>query len=756
MMATYARVSTEEQQKNETIQDQRQEFALYAERHPEEHFETFEDDGVSGEIPLEKRPGGKRLLAALRAGKFKRILVRAVDRLGRDVKVLVDALYDIREHQGQLESLRQGVQSLKDPSKIVMTTLRVGEAAAEKGNTRERTMRGSRRCAPTDALWLGGPCTLGYCTRPNDDGSRHRYLEVVKEEAAVVERIYRMAAAGESCVKIAAWLNRRAVPTGGGKSKRKKKLAQSWRAARVRCLLRNVIYKGEHTFHPRTFINDEDKLASPIQRRCPAIITTDLWERANAALRQRRVADMSHPKNDYLLRGLIRCGACGHTYCGLTQQLAEGPVQYYRCIGRYQAALLAKAPCRATGAVRGDRLEAAVWADVESFLKSPGRVIRELERQMMTGSERDLQIAEEIEALESRLAGQPVERERVIRAARRGIIRDEELDAQLAEINRETETLERQRVELRAAKADRESAAVALGRARSTLSELKRKTTGPLTFAQRRRIVATLVDRVTVTPDRAAAGGQRVTVRYAFDGDFTRHQLRDKTSGGLVAPNPVELDRNAYAMNQYLASQGFIVLSVNYRSGIGYGLEFREARNYGARGASEFNDVVGAGLYLRNRPDVNPARIGLWGGSYGGYLTALGLARASDLFAAGVDFHGMYDWNVVIRNLVPSYDTQKYQEAARVAFESSPMAAVKQWRSPVLLIHGDDDRNVPFSETVHASGSVAQTRRRIRATHLPRRGPRLSDAFPLARGLPRRGGFPAAPFDEELTPGPHG
>jgi dipeptidyl aminopeptidase/acylaminoacyl peptidase len=157
---------------------------------------------------------------------------------------------------------------------------------------------------------------------------------------------------------------------------------------------------------------------------------------------------------------------------------------------------------------------------------------------------------------------------------------------------------------------------------------------------------------------------------------------------------------NAYAMNQYLASRGFIVLSVNYRSGTGYGLDFREAANSGARGASEFNDVLGAGLYLRNRPDVDPSRIGVWGGSYGGYLTALGLSRASDLFAAGVDFHGVHDWNVVIGNIVSGYDPQKQQEAARVAFESSPMAAVKQWRSPVLLIHGDDDRNVPFSETV--------------------------------------------------------
>jgi dipeptidyl aminopeptidase/acylaminoacyl peptidase len=157
---------------------------------------------------------------------------------------------------------------------------------------------------------------------------------------------------------------------------------------------------------------------------------------------------------------------------------------------------------------------------------------------------------------------------------------------------------------------------------------------------------------------------------------------------------------NAYAMNQYLASLGYIVLSVNYRSGIGYGLNFREALNYGATGASEFNDVLGAGLYLRSRPDVDPRRIGLWGGSYGGYLTALGLARASDLFAVGVDFHGVHDWNAAIANFVPAYNPGKDVDAARIAFESSPLASVATWRSPVLLIHGDDDRNVPFHQTV--------------------------------------------------------
>ena len=157
---------------------------------------------------------------------------------------------------------------------------------------------------------------------------------------------------------------------------------------------------------------------------------------------------------------------------------------------------------------------------------------------------------------------------------------------------------------------------------------------------------------------------------------------------------------NTYAMNQYLASQGYIALSVNYRSGTGYGMEFREALNYGAAGASEFRDVIGAGLYLRGRSDVDGKRIGIWGGSYGGYLTAMGLSRASDLFAAGVDIHGVHDWNTGIKNFVPTYNPLDYPKESKLAFDSSPLASVDGWRSPVLMIHGDDDRNVNFNETV--------------------------------------------------------
>ena len=164
---------------------------------------------------------------------------------------------------------------------------------------------------------------------------------------------------------------------------------------------------------------------------------------------------------------------------------------------------------------------------------------------------------------------------------------------------------------------------------------------------------------------------------------------------------------NDYGANQYLASRGFIVLSVDYRLSVGYGQAFQFAENTGARGATEYRDILAAGRYLQARPDVDPAHIGIWGASLGGYLTALALGRNSDVFAAGVDVHGVHD-------RLPAVNTSQLahamvgdgiteadiKQALKVEYESSPIAAVSTWKSPVLLIHGDDDHTVEFHQSV--------------------------------------------------------
>ncbi|MEL6661057.1 MAG: prolyl oligopeptidase family serine peptidase, partial [Bacteroidota bacterium] len=157
---------------------------------------------------------------------------------------------------------------------------------------------------------------------------------------------------------------------------------------------------------------------------------------------------------------------------------------------------------------------------------------------------------------------------------------------------------------------------------------------------------------------------------------------------------------NAYVLNQYLASQGYVVLSVNFRDGIGYGRDFRRAENQGPRGASEYKDILAAGKYLQSLPEVDAERIGLWGGSYGGYLTAMGLAKNSDLFKAGVDLHGVHDWAWRGRDFNPGGSWGITEELMDVAYHSSPISELQYWSSPVLLITGDDDRNVMFGQSI--------------------------------------------------------
>ena len=219
----------------------------------------------------------------------------------------------------------------------------------------------------------------------------------------------------------------------------------------------------------------------------------------------------------------------------------------------------------------------------------------------------------------------------------------------------------------------------------------------------------------------------KMVVFRAADGTQVHGQLFEQAGGAAKKPAVVfvhggpprqmllgwhymDYYTNSYAVNQYLASKGFVVLAVNYRLGIGYGHDFHHPAHAGAFGAAEYQDVKAGALYLRSLGEVDPKRIGIWGGSYGGFLTALALGRNSDLFAAGVDLHGVHDFTTpesgAGRAFAAAAQGARFnsppdaQRALDVAWQSSPVSAVKTWKSPVLLIQGDDDRNVRFHQTV--------------------------------------------------------
>jgi dipeptidyl aminopeptidase/acylaminoacyl peptidase len=163
----------------------------------------------------------------------------------------------------------------------------------------------------------------------------------------------------------------------------------------------------------------------------------------------------------------------------------------------------------------------------------------------------------------------------------------------------------------------------------------------------------------------------------------------------------MEAYTNLYESNQYFANHGFVVLSINYRSGIMYGHAFREAKHVGFRGAAEYQDVLAGARYLQQRPDVDANRLGIYGLSYGGYLTALALARNSDIFKTGVDYAGVHNWATSVDlDMGQSVGSVGTAQQRKIAYDASPIASIDTWRSPVFIEQGDDDRNVEFSQGV--------------------------------------------------------
>ncbi|UZW59363.1 prolyl oligopeptidase family serine peptidase [Lysobacter enzymogenes] len=220
---------------------------------------------------------------------------------------------------------------------------------------------------------------------------------------------------------------------------------------------------------------------------------------------------------------------------------------------------------------------------------------------------------------------------------------------------------------------------------RFPLAQLVRPKTITLTAADG------IVSHATVFEPPASFKGQRPALVYVHGGPI-RQMLPGWHYSGYYYSD--------YASNQWLASRGYVVLALNYRDGTGYGQKFRLADKQGPRGASEYQDVLAAQAWLAARGDVDARRIGIYGGSYGGFLTATALARNSDLFAAGVDRHGVHDWRESAKGGDNSGLWGLKPDELELAFQSSPVSRIDGWRSPVLIVHGDDDRAVKFSQGI--------------------------------------------------------
>jgi site-specific DNA recombinase len=396
-VGVYVRVSTEEQRERQSIVTQREFSTRYCDSHELRIHETYADDGVSGTVPLEMRPGGLRLLEEARQRKFDQLLVYKLDRLGRDTRLILNAVAELEKHGVRVRSMTEEFDTATATGRLMLTMLS-GFAAHERELIRERSVEGTRRLAEAGA-WLGGIVPYGY----RKVGERGQSRLVVSDEpipgfemseAEVVREIYRLSGTEKkSCQAIADHLARKGIPCGSAahtsgleSGKRARRTAALWRASHVRNMIVSRTYMGQHLYGKRS----QNPNRKPIVRQVPAIVSEEVWQAAQRVLRFNRAVAKRSTRRTYLLRGLIKCGLCGLTYSGLTLQPPQRD-HYYCCNGRHRARGLYGAAGRKCPAksLNGDYVERLVWADIESFLRDPGELIERLrERVAMQDGER--------------------------------------------------------------------------------------------------------------------------------------------------------------------------------------------------------------------------------------------------------------------------------------------------------------------------------------------------------------------------------
>ncbi|MFZ5823072.1 MAG: prolyl oligopeptidase family serine peptidase [Bacillota bacterium] len=163
-----------------------------------------------------------------------------------------------------------------------------------------------------------------------------------------------------------------------------------------------------------------------------------------------------------------------------------------------------------------------------------------------------------------------------------------------------------------------------------------------------------------------------------------------------------------YAFNQFMLHQGYVVLSVDYRGGTGYGVAYEQA-NYLQFGQAEMDDCVNAALYLKSLPYVDGDRVAIWGLSYGGYMTLAALTKRPEVFALGINIAGVWDqeqwaaWRAEKDAGYPVFFVQRWggpkgEHNAEVYQQISPRYFVAGLKAPLLNLHGTADEAVDFAQ----------------------------------------------------------
>ena len=525
----YARVSSEEQKDRQTIDAQVDYFRKYCDLNGYLIAGEYLDDGISGAMSLGQRQAGLQLLEDAKAHKFNQVLFYRFDRLARRLRLLLDA-YETLDKDGVV--LRSMTEPLDTGSPIgrFMMQLLGSMAELERETITERMSLGRERVA-RKGKWASGALPYGYII--DEEGKLIPYTTRrdghTMSEAEAARLIFDSVGNNKkSSIEVANLLNGMGLPTGrkyqkaGDPRGPHVNEAAMWRPNKVQRIIANPVYKGDYIWRKNG--------RNPVTSSAPPLVEADLWERAGAQLHANRRLSKRNGRFQYLLRGLITCRRCGHTYVGTPQKDGRsGKVtRYYRCISGLKRVNPGGKSCGGRS-IQADWLEGIVWDDITQFINNPGDVLESLKAKLAQMREETQPANDRTSHLETDLANKEIQRDRMLDLYRRGRISLDDLERFLDGTEKERQALqqdldeyERRETTLREYEGRAVNTAQLLDTLRSTMEV-------PPSWDLRRQLVETLVANIGVNTQGDGRGKTaEVEITYHFS-DATVNPIIRKT-----------------------------------------------------------------------------------------------------------------------------------------------------------------------------------------------------------------------------------
>jgi site-specific DNA recombinase len=516
-VAVYARVSTEDQAERQTIQAQLDFLRKYADLHQICIAGEYVDDGISGTVPLDERPEGRRLLDDADAGRFGAVIVYRLDRLGRSLKALI-AAHDHLDSSGV--AIRSGTEPFDTSSPIGRFVFQLlgSIAELEKETIIERTSGGRNRVAK-EGRYAGGALPPGYDV--DNVGKLVPSARIVPQlditESELIRDLFARIAGGSSVLAEARRFQALGVSPDRRYGTGKVAKRGAWATSSLTKVLHNPLYKGEGSYGQKY---------GTVARAVPPLVDTATWGRVQAAMLQNKRLATKNARYVYPLRGLIRCEDCGRGYTGTAVNRSREPRHEYRCGGTL-ATVKANPADRCKGkSINAKWLEAEVWAGIRNYAEHPGDALFDIQRELRDRLVHTTTHDAERRRLIAEMVSKEGERERILTFYRKGVIATAEAEDQLGAIGRELATLREMLEGLRAEEAMAEAyeahvteVATILTSLREQVDEIERTND----TEWKRRVIQGLVCQITVQTDAVEGATRwgirktaRVMITYAF------------------------------------------------------------------------------------------------------------------------------------------------------------------------------------------------------------------------------------------------